>query len=320
VSSAPPLLALRGLVKEFPGRAGARPVRAVAGVSFDVHAAEAVALVGESGSGKSTIARLVARLVPPSAGEIRWRDVDVLRTEPRRASLGYRAQVQMVFQDPFAALNPAHTVAYHIVRPLRRHGKVRTRAEAEARVQQLLGTVGLEPAAELARRHPHELSGGQRQRVGIARALAVDPALIVADEPTSMLDPSLRVGILDLLLRLKVERRLGYLLITHDLGAARAFADRIVVLFAGQVVETGATDALLAAPAHPYTELLLAAVPGQPGSALPSATVAQGSAPGAGCPFAGRCPKVVERCRVEPPELRPIAPGRLVRCHLAQPR
>jgi peptide/nickel transport system ATP-binding protein len=317
----PPLLELRGLEKSFPIRGGwrARSRRVVAAVSLEVRAGEAVALVGESGSGKSTIARMVARLVRPTAGQIRWNGVDVLVSEPRRASLAYRAQVQMIFQDPFGALNPAHNVAHHLARPLRRHGKAHTRAEVEHRVHRLLATVGLEPAAELAARYPHELSGGQRQRLGIARAIAVDPALILADEPTSMLDPSIRVDVLNLLGWLKVERRIGYLYITHDLGSARYFADRIVVLFGGQVVESAPTDLLLGAPAHPYTELLLAAVPNPgagarpspPPPALPTAAGARG-----GCEFADRCPRVIELCRRDAPALRLVAANRLVRCHL----
>jgi peptide/nickel transport system ATP-binding protein len=226
----------------------------------------------------------------------------------------------MIFQDPFGALNPAHKVGYHLERPLRRHGRAGTRAEVEDRMRRLLGTVGLEPAADLAGRYPHELSGGQRQRLGIARALAVDPALILADEPTSMLDPSIRVDVLNLLGRLKVERRIGYLYITHDLGSARYFADRIVVLFAGHVVESAPTDVLLGAPLHPYTELLLAAVPDpagpRPPPVLPAVAPQQATAE-PGCPFAGRCPKVVARCRTETPELRPIGADRLVRCHVA---
>jgi peptide/nickel transport system ATP-binding protein len=319
---APPLLELRGLEKSFPLRGGwrARSRRVVSAVSLEVYAGEAVALVGESGSGKSTIARMVARLVRPTAGEIRWNGVDVLVAEPRRASLAYRAQVQMIFQDPFGALNPAHNVGHHLARPLRRHGKAHTRAEVEHRVHRLLATVGLEPAAELAARYPHELSGGQRQRLGVARAIAVDPALILADEPTSMLDPSIRVDVLNLLGWLKVERRIGYLYITHDLGSARYFADRIVVLFAGQVVESGPTELLLGAPAHPYTELLLAAVPNPgagprpmpPPPALPTAAGARG-----GCEFADRCPRVIERCRRDAPTLRLVGADRLVRCHLA---
>jgi peptide/nickel transport system ATP-binding protein len=257
-----PLLRVAGLCKTFTaGRFGRGPsVRAVDDVSFAVHASEVVALVGESGSGKSTIARLVARLEAPSAGRIWWRGRDLLATEPR-ATLRYRGELQMIFQDPFASLNPAHTVAHHLARPLLLHRQASGAAALTAAIHQLLDTVGLSPAAEYAAKHPHALSGGQRQRVGIARALAPGPALIVADEPTSMLDVSIRAGILGLLRELKQQRGLGFLYITHDLGGARAIADRTLVIKDGRIVEQGPTDAVLGAPAHPYTQRLLEALP-----------------------------------------------------------
>jgi ABC-type glutathione transport system ATPase component len=217
-----------------------------------------VALVGESGSGKSTIARLLLRLTGADAGEIRLDGVDVLARE-RRASLAYRARVQMIFQDPFGSLNPVHGVAHHLVRPLLRHRRCAP-GEARRGALELLRTVGLEPAEEFLERRPHELSGGQRQRVAIARALAVEPDVLIADEPTSMLDVSIRVGILNLLARLKRERGLAILLITHDLASARYLADRVLVLYRGQVVEDGPTDDVVERPRHPYTQALLAAV------------------------------------------------------------
>ena len=236
-----PLLSVRRLTKTFTVPAGwrSRKLDVLRDVSFDVDAGEVVALVGESGSGKSTTALLIARLLDPSTGEIRLRGVDVLTSEPRRASLAYRRQVQMIFQDPFASLNPLHTIRYHLERPLLRHGKATSKAELAEKVNRLLETVGLTPAADFARRHPHQLSGGQRQRVAIARALAVNPALIVADEPTSMLDVSLRIDLLNLMRDIKSARRIGYLFITHDLGSARYFADRMLVMYAGEIVETG---------------------------------------------------------------------------------
>jgi peptide/nickel transport system ATP-binding protein len=260
--SAEPLLRVDGLCRSFAGgRFGRGPaVRAVDGVSFAVHAGEVVALVGESGSGKTTIARLIARLDRPTAGRIWWRGRDVLEAEPR-PSLRYRGDVQMVFQDPFSSLNPAHTVAHHLARPLLLHRQAAPGTTLTAAVHQLLETVGLSPAADIARKHPHALSGGQRQRVGIARALAPGPALIVADEPTSMLDVSIRAGVLALLRELKRQRGLGLLYITHDLASARAIADRTLVIKDGRIVEQGATDAVLGAPAHPYTRRLLEALP-----------------------------------------------------------
>jgi ABC-type glutathione transport system ATPase component len=226
-------LSVRSLVKRFGDH------RVVDDVSFEVAEGEVVALVGESGSGKSTLARIVCGLMPPDEGEVA---VD---------------RVQMVFQDPFASLNPVHTVEHHLVRPLARRGvPAPARSDEAAR---LLRDVGLDPA--LATRHPHALSGGQRQRVGIARALAAAPEVIVADEPTSMLDVSTRLGVLTLLRRFADERRLAILLITHDLPSAAAIADRVLVLQAGRIVESGATATLFRAPAHPYTRLLLSSAP-----------------------------------------------------------
>ena len=262
-SPASPLLEVRGLTKGFSsgGLLRRRPARRVIDeVSFTVGRGEAVALVGASGSGKSTIARLLLRLTAPDAGAILLDGEDVLRREPGGASLAYRRRVQLVFQDPFASLNPVHTVAHHLERPLLRHGRCGGRGEPlRQRVLELLRTVGLEPAEELLDRHPHGLSGGQRQRVAIARALAVEPDLLVADEPTSMLDVSIRTGVLNLLARLKRERGLAILLITHDLASARYLADRLLVLHQGRVVEEGPSRAVLTSPSHPYTRALLAA-------------------------------------------------------------
>jgi peptide/nickel transport system ATP-binding protein len=308
---------VRGLSKTFVSRSRLRAqrVQALHDVSFDLRRGEVVALIGESGSGKTTTARIIARLVAPSSGEIWWKGRNVLRD--RAPSLAYRSQVQMIFQDPFASLNPVHTVGYHLERPLRRHGKA-SKADLGARVTTLLETVGLRPAADVARKFPHQLSGGQRQRVSIARALAVDPELILADEPTSMLDVSIRIDILNLMRGLKEARGISYLYITHDLGSARYFADRAVVLYAGHVVEAGRCDALLDEPAHPYTQRLAAAVASGHGAGGPSSAARHLTSGGAvtGCPFAGRCPSVMDRCRRELPGLRKIPSGGFVRCHL----
>ncbi len=310
-----PLLSVRGLGKTFVSGWGrrARRVRAVDDVSFDVGPGEAVALVGESGSGKSTILRLIARLLPAGAGEVRWKGRDVLRAE-RRPSLAYRSAVQIIFQDPFGALNPAHTIAYHLDRPLRLHRREPDRARRRQRLEALLQEVGLSPPAEIAGKYPHQLSGGQRQRVCIARALAVQPELVLADEPASMLDVSIRADVLAVLRRLKNERALASLYVTHDLAAARALADRILVLYGGQIVESGPAAAVLDAPAHPYTALLRAALPDADAPfAVPARRPDAAAAPG-GCAFAGRCARAEDGCRAEPPALREIAPGRLVRC------
>jgi ABC-type glutathione transport system ATPase component len=266
-----PVLELVGLKKTFPVHGFPSRRRVVLDdVSFSLDPGQIVALVGESGSGKSTLARIVARLERADAGAIKLEGADVLRTEARHASLAYRARVQMVFQDPFASLNPVHRVRHHLERPLLLHGRARP-ADVGARVVELVESVGLNPAADFVDRHPHDLSGGQRQRVAVARALAAGPKVIMADEPTSMLDASTRVGVLDLLRRLTRDRGIAILLITHDLATARHLADRTVVLAGGRVVEQGATANVFASPSHPYTRQLLeasraarAAPPGAP--------------------------------------------------------
>src|SRR4051812_21107682 len=247
-------LEVDGLTKHF-----AR-VHAVDDVSFALRPGTITALVGESGSGKSTVARLLARLQVPTAGSVLFEGGDVSRVRRRRDVLRYRSQVQLIFQDPFDSLNPVKTVRHHVERALRIHKLVR-RDELEDRVHELLRSVGLVPPREIAAKYPHELSGGQRQRVALARVLAVEPKVILADEPTSMLDVSIRIGILNLLLRLKGERGIAFLFVTHDLASARYVADDLLVMYAGQIVERGPVEEVLASPLHPYTRLLLAAVP-----------------------------------------------------------
>ena len=248
-------LEVRELGKSF------RKLRAVDDVSFTLRAGTITALVGESGSGKSTVARILARLYDASSGSVAYEGKDVLTRSDVRS---YRSRVQIIFQDPFASLNPVRTIRHHLERPLRIHHVV-PRRQVEGRIHELLRTVGLVPPEEIARAYPHELSGGQRQRVAIARALAVQPAVILADEPISMLDVSIRSGILNLMLDLKREFGIAFLYITHDLASARYVADEVLVMYAGQIVEQGATDAVLLEPLHPYTRLLLSAVP-QPGA------------------------------------------------------
>lgn len=314
----PPLLEVRNLHKTFVSKGLFQPKREVVAardVSFTLRRGEAVALVGESGSGKSTVARLLLRLEKADGGHVLLDGEDVLAREKRHASLAYRGRVQMVFQDPFGSLNPVHSIAHHLERPLLRHKKA-TKAEARQKAVELLKTVGLEPAEDFVHRHPYELSGGQRQRVAIARALAVDPDLLVADEPTSMLDVSIRMGVLNLLAGLKDERRLAILLITHDLASARYLADRVLVLFQGRVVEDGPADRVVEAPAHPYTQALLSAIAGsadQRKDAAPDGDKPAHSA--GGCPFAGRCPEVMDICHEDDPAPRPHD-DRRVRCHL----
>jgi peptide/nickel transport system ATP-binding protein len=324
-TSPPPLLEVRGLSKRFPvgGWFARAQVHALEDASFTLDRGRVTALVGESGSGKSTTARLVARLIEPTAGEIVLNGQDVLKSEPRSASLAYRADVQMIFQDPFASLNPVHTIGYHLERPLRVHAKVRSGAALREQVASLLEAVGLTPAADFVDKFPHELSGGQRQRVAFARALAVDPAVMLADEPVSMLDVSIRMGILNLMERLKQERGIAYLYITHDIASARYIADETIVMYAGRMVEGASGDDLIRTPAHPYTQLLLSAVPDprarRARQARPRAEPPSLIDPPPGCPFAARCPRVMDVCRQIMPGVEMIAPGHWVRCHLYGP-
>ncbi|WNG17486.1 ABC transporter ATP-binding protein [Cystobacter fuscus] len=317
-----PLLEVKNLTKYFNVGGGFKPkrLRALNDISFSLHEREVIALVGESGSGKSTIARLIARLMPVSGGEIRFKGRNVLADEPKHASRDYRSLVQMIFQDPFGSLNPVHTLGYHLERPLLLHNKARSDEELRARVHELLTTVDLNPAAEVAEKHPHQLSGGQRQRVAIARALAPEPSVILADEPISMLDVSIRVGVLNLMERLKEERGISYLYITHDLASARYFADRTMVLYAGNLVESAPSEELMQRPAHPYTQLLLSAVP-DPTSPMTGEIKARPGAPvlidpPPGCPFAARCPHVMPVCREQMPGRTQLDANRWVSCHL----
>jgi ABC-type glutathione transport system ATPase component len=247
------------LVKDYTIREGLRRsrLRAVDHVSLDLIPGRTVALVGESGSGKSTIAKILTRMESPTSGTV---DVRLDDDTPVRGSL-YRRQVQMVFQDPFASLNPFHTIEHHIARPLKIHQRTQGAAQTHQRVLEMLERVNLSPAELIAARHPHELSGGQRQRVAIARALAPGAQVLIADEPVSMLDVSIRLGVLNLLGRLQREDRLAVLYITHDLATARHFSDEIVVLYRGRVVERGPSDAVILDPHHEYTKLLALSAP-----------------------------------------------------------
>ena len=248
-----PIIALDKVSKVF-GRAGAR-VYAARSLSFALHPGRTLALVGESGSGKTTAARLIMREYRPDEGRL------LFRGSPVEGSLkAYRRAVQMVFQDPFSSLNPVHTIRYHLERPLRLHQPALKGAERQAAIAQLLTRVKLDPAL-IVPKYPHELSGGQRQRISIARALAVNPEVIIADEPTSMLDVSVRLGILNLLNEMKRQLGLAVLYITHDIATARYVAEDIMVMYAGQIVEWGETESVLGNPQHPYTRLLLSAVP-----------------------------------------------------------
>lgn len=252
-----PILALDRVTKTFGHGPGA--VQAARSISFSLHAGRALALVGESGSGKTTCARMAMREYMPTEGRILFKGEPVDAASPAE-TVRYRRAVQMIFQDPFASLNPAHTIAYHLKRPLLLHRPDIKRSEIDATVRALLQQVKLDPDI-VAPKYPHELSGGQRQRVNIARALAAKPEVIVADEPTSMLDVSVRLGVLNLLSEMKQQMKLGLLYITHDIATARYVAEDIAVMYAGQIVEWGDVGKVIDNPAHPYTKLLLSAVP-----------------------------------------------------------
>jgi peptide/nickel transport system ATP-binding protein/oligopeptide transport system ATP-binding protein len=315
------LLEAEDLVKHFPTRRSllGRPtafVRAVEGISFSVDAGETLALVGESGCGKSTVSRLVLRLIEPDAGRIRFEGRDLLALDASELR-AFRRKAQLVFQDPYASLNPRMTVGQILSEPLALHDLVPASARRE-RVEQLLQLVGLEPRA--ARRYSHEFSGGQRQRIAIARALAVEPRLIICDEPVSALDVSIRSQILNLLRDLQNRLGLAYIFVSHDLAVVKHIADRVAVMNLGKIVETADTDALFASPRHPYSRALLSAIPVPKPQAKRSRIVLEGELPSAlnppsGCRFHTRCPYAIERCRVDVPELIADAAHHATACH-----
>jgi len=311
-------LEVRSLTKHF-----AR-VHAVDDVSFELRPGTITALVGESGSGKSTVARLLARLHDPTSGSVLWEGGDIARVKRRRDVLRYRSEVQLIFQDPFDSLNPVKTVRHHVERPLRIHKMVPS-SQVEDRVHELLRSVGLVPPREIAAKYPHELSGGQRQRVALARVLAVEPKVILADEPTSMLDVSIRIGILNLMTRLRDEHGIAFLFVTHDLASARYVADELLVMYAGQIVERGPTEEVLASPLHPYTRLLLAAVP-DPAKRLHADRIQERKGlaaaavdPPDACRFVSRCPLAIDICSQVTPELVEARPEQSARCHVTAP-
>jgi oligopeptide/dipeptide ABC transporter ATP-binding protein len=320
-----PLLRTEGLTRHF--RVGPllsrQKLHAVDDVNLTIEAGEIVALVGESGSGKSTIARLLARVYKPTRGEIYFegRSLSSLRT--RRQRLAYASDVPMVFQDPYSSINPAYRVAHGIARALSLHRRGLGRKGKHEELKRVLDEVGLVPPSVAARKFPYELSGGQRQRIGFAQALAFRPKLIIADEPVSMLDVSIRIGLLNLMTALREQESVSILYITHDIASARYIADRILVMYAGHLVEEGVTEDVIRRPKHPYTQLLLSAVP-DPHSELRVADATDVGEPPKvvdpkeGCRFRARCPYAIARCEAETPLLRPLGTRRLVACHVAE--
>jgi oligopeptide/dipeptide ABC transporter ATP-binding protein len=305
---------LRGFLRREVAR-----VRAVDGVSFAIAPGETLCLVGESGCGKSTVGKLILRLIEPTAGRVVLDGVDVT-TLDEAAFRAHRRRVQMVFQDPYASLNPRLTAATIVGEPLENFETLPA-SEREARIEAILERVGLR--ADAMRKYPFEFSGGQRQRLGIARALAVNPSLIVADEPVSALDASVQAQVLNLMMDLQDADELAYLFISHDLGVVEHIGHRVAVMYLGRIVELAAKEDIFAAPLHPYSEALISAAPVPDPRARRERLLIEGDVPSPvnpppGCRFHTRCPFAIARCRSEEPALREVAPGRIVACHLRE--
>ena len=336
------LLRAENLTRHFKigGSLPRRTLHAVDGVTFSIGEREIVALAGESGSGKSTVARLLARVYRPTRGQILYEGKPITQIRSRKAALAYSARVPMVFQDPFSSLNPVFRVSHGVLRVLKLHRPELSGHARQAEAERVFDVVGLGP--DMLQRFPHELSGGQRQRVGFAQALATKPKLILADEPVSMLDVSIRIGLLNLMTKLRDEEGVSILYITHDIASARYVADRLIVMYAGQIAESGPIEDVLGDPRHPYTQLLLSAVPDPkaPPPSLAALAAASGERgeppkvidPTPGCRFQPRCPVAIDACKTITPELKVavmedeasgamgagVTAVREVACHVAQ--
>jgi oligopeptide/dipeptide ABC transporter ATP-binding protein len=319
-----PLIEVAGLKKHFPlggglFGSGASTVKAVDGVSFTIARGETLCLVGESGCGKSTVSKLLMRLMEPTEGTIRLDGKDITHLDTAGMRL-HRKRIQMVFQDPYASLNPRLAAGRIVSEPLENYSDI-GRSAREARVAELFEQVGLR--ADAMKRYPFEFSGGQRQRLGIARALALSPAIIIADEPVSALDVSVQAQVLNLMMDLQEQLGLAYLFVSHDLGVVEHIGHRVAVMYLGRIVEIAGKDALFETPLHPYTQALMAAAPIADPHVKRERIVLQGDVPSpinppSGCAFHTRCPHAFDRCRAEAPALKPAADGRHVACHLVE--
>ncbi len=300
-----------------------RTLHAVDDASFSVGERQIVAVAGESGSGKSTVARVLAKIYKPTSGEVYFQGKPLSAIRSRRDRLRYSGEVPMVFQDPFSSLNPVFRVSHGVMRALKLHRPELTSEQRYAEAVRVFDAVGLNPGAEVLQRYPHELSGGQRQRVGFAQALSMRPKLILADEPVSMLDVSIRIGLLNVMAKLRDDEGVSILYITHDLASARYVTDRLIIMYAGHIVETGPAEDVLSRPRHPYTELLLAAAPDPRAPLNVSADTDIGEPPRVidptpGCRFRWRCPLAIDECHKVTPPLRELLPGHSAACHVAQ--
>ena len=320
-----PLLRTDGLTKYFKiGNAlSRRTLHAVDDVSISIGERQIVALAGESGCGKSTVARLLAKNYKPTSGEIYFQGKPLSAVRSRQDMLRYSGLAPMVFQDPFGSINPVFQVSHGVMRSLKLHRPELSRQECHREALRVFEVVGLTPADEVLRRYPHELSGGQRQRVGFAQALAMRPKLIIADEPVSMLDVSIRIGLLNLMVKLRDSEGVSILYITHDLASARYVADRLIIMYAGLIAESGPMEEVLTNPKHPYTQLLLSAVPDPRAPLGVGAETDKGEPPKVvdpmpGCRFRWRCPLAIDECHHVTPPLRELLPHHSAACHVAR--